>query len=267
MLRVCSRPGRAVREHPAPFAGWWTTLRRVRSDGPSEASLDSWIGCGRRIPPTSGTTSGTTSRTKNRIDRRRHPVAAIDAVGAREILDSRGNPTVEVEVLLEDGTVSRAAVPSGASTGAFEAYELRDGDKNRYLGKGVTKAVDGHPRRARPRHRGHRRDASSASSTRPSSRSTAPRTSSASAPTPSSASASRLRRPRPTRADLPLFRYLGGPNAHILPVPLLNVINGGSHADTGVDIQEFFLVPHRRRDLLGRRCAGASRPTTRSRAS
>jgi enolase len=169
-------------------------------------------------------------------------VASIDAVGAREILDSRGNPTVEVEVLLEDGTVSRAAVPSGASTGAFEAYELRDGDKGRYLGKGVTKAVEGILDEIGDAVEGL--DATDQrlidqtlielDGTDNKKRLGANALLGVSLAVAKAAADS---------ADLPLFRYLGGPNAHVLPVPLLNVINGGAHADTGVDIQEFFLVP------------------------
>ncbi|MFD1714353.1 phosphopyruvate hydratase [Amnibacterium flavum] len=170
-------------------------------------------------------------------------MAAIEAVGAREILDSRGNPTVEVEVLLEDGTVSRAAVPSGASTGAFEAYELRDGDKGRYFGKGVRKAVDAVLDEIGPAVEGL--DATdqrvvdatliALDGTENKGRLGANALLGVSLATARAAADS---------ADLPLFRYIGGPNAHILPVPLLNVINGGAHADTGVDIQEFFLVPH-----------------------
>lgn len=169
-------------------------------------------------------------------------MSAIEAVGAREILDSRGNPTVEVEVLLEDGTVSRAAVPSGASTGAFEAYELRDGDKNRYLGKGVQKAVDAVLDVLGPAIEGF--DAAdqrlidaelkAADGTDNKSKLGANAILGVSLAVAKAAADS---------SDLPLFRYLGGPNAHTLPVPLLNVINGGSHADTNVDIQEFFLVP------------------------
>ncbi len=169
-------------------------------------------------------------------------MSAIEAVGAREILDSRGNPTVEVEVLLEDGTVSRAAVPSGASTGAFEAYELRDGDKDRYLGKGVQKAVDAVLDVLGPAIEGF--DAAdqrlvdaeliAADGTENKSKLGANAILGVSLAVAKAAADS---------SDLPLFRYLGGPNAHTLPVPLLNVINGGSHADTNVDIQEFFLVP------------------------
>ncbi|OJX71287.1 MAG: phosphopyruvate hydratase [Micrococcales bacterium 73-13] len=169
-------------------------------------------------------------------------MAAIEAVGAREILDSRGNPTVEVEVLLEDGTVARAAVPSGASTGAFEATELRDGDAGRYGGKGVRKAVEHVLDELGPAvedlDAADQRlvDAAlvEADGTENKSRLGANAILGVSLAVAKAAADS---------ADLPLFRYLGGPNAHVLPVPLLNVINGGAHADTSVDIQEFFLVP------------------------
>ncbi|KPG79406.1 phosphopyruvate hydratase [Frigoribacterium sp. RIT-PI-h] len=169
-------------------------------------------------------------------------MAAIDAVGAREILDSRGNPTVEVEVLLEDGTVSRAAVPSGASTGAFEAYELRDGDTSRYLGKGVLKAVAAVIDEIGPEVEGL--DATDQrlidqamielDGTDNKKRLGANAILGVSLAVARAAADS---------ADLPLFRYLGGPNAHTLPVPMLNVINGGSHADSNVDIQEFMILP------------------------
>jgi enolase len=169
-------------------------------------------------------------------------VALIEAVGAREILDSRGNPTVEVEVLLDDGIVQRAAVPSGASTGAFEAYELRDGDKSRYSGKGVLKAVAAVIDELGPAIEGV--DASEqriideilieVDGTENKSRVGANAILGISLAVAKAAADS---------ADLPLFRYLGGPNAHVLPVPLFNVINGGSHADNGIDCQEFFLAP------------------------
>ena len=163
-------------------------------------------------------------------------------VSAREILDSRGNPTVEVEVTLDDGTVGRAAVPSGASTGIYEACELRDGDKSRYLGKGVLKAVenvnveiaealqgmnvldqtsidkllielDGTPNKARL---------------------------GANAILGVSLAVAKA---AAQAAGLPLYRYLGGPNARILPVPMMNIINGGAHADNNVDMQEFMVLP------------------------
>jgi enolase len=169
-------------------------------------------------------------------------VALIEAVGAREILDSRGNPTVEVEVLLDDGTVSRAAVPSGASTGAFEAYELRDGDKDRYQGKGVQKAVAAIYDEIGPAIESL--DAADQrlvdatlielDGTENKSRLGANAMLGASLAVARAAADS---------ADLPLYRYVGGANAHTLPVPLLNIINGGSHADNDVDIQEFMIVP------------------------
>ena len=169
-------------------------------------------------------------------------MALIEAVGAREILDSRGNPTVEVEVLLEDGVVSRAAVPSGASTGAFEAYELRDGDKGRYLGKGVLKAVDSVLDVLGPAIEGF--DAADQrlidqtlielDGTDNKKKLGANAILGVSLATAKAAADS---------ADLPLFRYLGGPNAHVLPVPMMNIINGGAHADTALDIQEFMVLP------------------------
>jgi len=167
----------------------------------------------------------------------------IEAVGAREILDSRGNPTVEVEVLLEDGVVSRAAVPSGASTGAFEAYELRDGDKSRYLGKGVLKAVDAVLDELGPAIVGM--DASEqrvidATLIEVDGTDNKKKLGANAILGVSLAVA----RAAADSADLPLFRYIGGPNAHTLPVPMLNVINGGSHADSNVDIQEFMILPH-----------------------
>ncbi|GAA0940337.1 phosphopyruvate hydratase [Nonomuraea longicatena] len=168
-------------------------------------------------------------------------MATIEVVHAREILDSRGNPTVEVEVILDDGSNGRAAVPSGASTGQFEAVELRDGG-DRFLGKGVEKALlavtdeifdevhgveaedqriidqimidlDGTPNKAKL---------------------------GANAILGVSLAVAKA---AAESADLPLFRYLGGPNAHLLPVPMMNILNGGAHADTNVDIQEFMIAP------------------------
>jgi enolase len=169
-------------------------------------------------------------------------VSLIEAVEAREILDSRGNPTVEVEVLLEDGTVSRAAVPSGASTGAFEAYELRDGDKQRYLGKGVQKAVDAVIDVIGPELEGF--DATDQRLVDAAlielDGSDNKKNLGANAILGVSLAVAKA---AADSADLPLFRYLGGPNAHTLPVPMLNVINGGSHADSNVDIQEFMILP------------------------
>ncbi|MEV5042241.1 phosphopyruvate hydratase [Microbacterium sp. LMI1x-1-1.1] len=169
-------------------------------------------------------------------------MALIEAVGAREILDSRGNPTVEVEVLLDDGIVQRAAVPSGASTGAFEAYELRDGDKNRYGGKGVLKAVNAVIDELGPAIEGVEASEQrivdeiliATDGTENKSRTGANAILGVSLAVAKAAADS---------ADLPLYRYLGGPNARVLPVPLFNVINGGEHADNGIDMQEFFLAP------------------------
>ena len=169
-------------------------------------------------------------------------MALIEAVVAREILDSRGNPTVEVEVLLEDGTVSRAAVPSGASTGAFEAYELRDGDTSRYLGKGVLKAVDAVLDELGPAVE----DLDSTDQRivdavlMETDGTTNKQRVGANAILGVSLAVAKA---SAKSSGLPLFRYLGGPNAHTLPVPLMNIINGGSHADNDVDIQEFMIVP------------------------
>ncbi|MBH0054705.1 MULTISPECIES: phosphopyruvate hydratase [unclassified Salinibacterium] len=170
-------------------------------------------------------------------------MALIEAVGAREILDSRGNPTVEVEVLLDDGVVSRAAVPSGASTGAFEAYELRDGDKNRYLGKGVQKAVDAVIDDLGPAIEGL--DASDQRLIDAELIAVDGSENKKNLGANSILGVSlAVAKAAADSADLPLFRYLGGPNAHVLPVPMMNVINGGSHADSNVDIQEFMILPH-----------------------
>ncbi len=168
-------------------------------------------------------------------------MASIDAVGAREILDSRGNPTVEVEVALDDGTIARAAVPSGASTGQFEAHELRDGGK-RYGGKGVEKAVIGVLDEIGPALVGFE-----ASEQRLVDQALLDLDGT---PTKSRLGANALlgvslavARAAAESAELPLFRYVGGPNAHLLPVPMMNILNGGAHADTGVDVQEFMIAP------------------------
>ncbi|PPK97230.1 enolase [Kineococcus xinjiangensis] len=169
-------------------------------------------------------------------------MATIEAVGAREILDSRGNPTVEVEVLLDEGTFARAAVPSGASTGAFEASERRDGDAGRYLGKGVEQAVEAVIEEIGPALVGfdahEQRLVDQAlidlDGTPNKSRLGANAILGVSLAVAKGAAAA---------ADLPLFRYLGGPNAHLLPVPMMNIINGGAHADSGVDVQEFMIAP------------------------
>jgi enolase len=168
-------------------------------------------------------------------------VAAIEAVGAREILDSRGNPTVEVEVALDDGTVSRAAVPSGASTGAFEAVELRDGG-DRYGGKGVTSAVDAVLDVIGPELVGfeasEQRVVDQALLDLDGTHNKAKLGANAILGVSLA-----VARAAADSADLPLFRYVGGPNAHLLPVPMMNILNGGAHADTGVDVQEFMVAP------------------------
>jgi enolase len=178
--------------------------------------------------------------------------AIVDIIG-REILDSRGNPTVEVDVLLQDGSEGRAAVPSGASTGAHEAIELRDGDKSRYEGKGVQKAVDA--------VNGEIFDALSGmdaedqrgidaaliklDGTANKKRLGANAILGVSLATAKAAALSN---------NLPLYRYIGGVNAHVLPVPMMNIINGGAHADNPIDIQEFMIMP-----VAAETCADAIR--------
>ncbi|HEY2834298.1 MAG TPA: phosphopyruvate hydratase [Sporichthyaceae bacterium] len=166
----------------------------------------------------------------------------IDDIGAREILDSRGNPTVEVEVELDDGTIGRAAVPSGASTGAFEAVERRDGDAGRYNGKGVEAAVEAVNSEILAELLGYAADEQriidqvliDLDGTPDKSRLGANAMLGVSLAVARAAAAS---------AGLPLFRYVGGPSAHLLPVPMMNILNGGAHADTAVDIQEFMIAP------------------------
>ncbi|HEY5856981.1 MAG TPA: phosphopyruvate hydratase [Aldersonia sp.] len=168
-------------------------------------------------------------------------MAIIEQVAAREILDSRGNPTVEVEVLLADGSGARAAVPSGASTGEHEAVELRDGG-SRYGGKGVEKAVEGVLGEIAPAilgldavdQRAVDQTLLDLDGTPDKSRLGANALLGASLAVAKAAAES---------ADLPLYHYIGGPNAHILPVPMMNIINGGAHADSGVDVQEFMIAP------------------------
>lgn len=167
----------------------------------------------------------------------------ITAVVAREILDSRGNPTVEVEVEVEEEVVGRAAVPSGASTGEHEALELRDGDARRYLGKGVRKAVENIDVHIAPEVLG--RDALDQQDV--------DRAMIALDGTPAKSKlganavlgvSMAVARAAANALDLPLWRYLGGAQASVLPVPLMNILNGGAHADNGLEIQEFMIVPH-----------------------
>jgi enolase len=169
-------------------------------------------------------------------------MSLIDSVHAREILDSRGNPTVEAEVYLITGEVGRAAVPSGASTGEHEAVELRDGDKKRYLGKGVQKAVENVNARIAPEVEGldalDQTEVDAAlvalDGTRNKSKLGANATLAVSLATARAAAA---------HLELPLYRYLGGANARTLPVPMMNIMNGGAHADNNVDFQEFMVMP------------------------
>ena len=170
-------------------------------------------------------------------------MTTIIDIHAREILDSRGNPTVEVDVLLEDGSFGRAAVPSGASTGKHEAVELRDGDKGRYLGKGVTKAVDAVNTEIRDLLVGNfdaedQRDVDlsmiALDDTHNKGRLGANGILGVSMATAKAAAAAR---------GLPLYSYIGGVSAHLLPVPMMNIINGGEHADNPIDIQEFMVMP------------------------
>ncbi len=168
-------------------------------------------------------------------------MASIEFIGAREILDSRGNPTVEVEVILDDGSEGRAAVPSGASTGAFEAVELRDGD-GRYGGKGVSKAVLGVIDQLGPELVGYEASEQrlvdqamlDLDGTDNKGKIGANAILGVSLAVAHAAAHS---------ADLPLYRYVGGPNAHLLPVPMMNIVNGGAHADSDVDVQEFMIAP------------------------
>jgi enolase len=169
-------------------------------------------------------------------------VASIEAIGAREILDSRGNPTVEVEVALDDGTIARAAVPSGASTGAFEAVERRDGDAGRYGGKGVQQAVTAVMDQIAPELLGF--DAADQRLVDQAMIDLDGTDNKANLGANAILGVSlAVAKAAADSAELPLFRYLGGPTAHVLPIPMMNILNGGAHADGGVDIQEFMIAP------------------------
>ncbi|HEY1178889.1 MAG TPA: phosphopyruvate hydratase [Phytomonospora sp.] len=169
-------------------------------------------------------------------------MAGISNISAREILDSRGNPTIEVEILLEDGTTASAAVPSGASTGAFEAVELRDGDEDRYGGKGVLKAVDNVDEQIVEELLGYE-----ASEQRLIDQAMLDLDGTANKANLGANAilgvSLAVARAAAESVGLPLYRYLGGPNAHLLPVPMMNILNGGAHADTNVDVQEFMIAP------------------------
>src|SRR3546814_84776 len=180
-------------------------------------------------------------------------MSGISDILAREILDSRGNPTVEVDVILESGAMGRAAVPSGASTGAHEAVELRDGDKQRYLGKGVLKAVDAVNTEifdalsgfeaSEPLHID--RTMIDLDGTPNKSRLGANAILGVSMAVAKAAA---------QEADLPLYRYVGGAAAHLLPMPMMNIVNGGAHADNPIDVQEFMVMP-----VAAKTCADAIR--------
>jgi enolase len=169
-------------------------------------------------------------------------VSNIAAVGAREILDSRGNPTVEVEVALEDGTLARAAVPSGASTGEHEAVELRDGDKARFGGKGVERAVSSVLGVIGPELVGMDCFEQRVIDQRLVDVDGTPDKSRLGANALLGVSLA-VARAAAGSVGFELFRYVGGPNAHVLPVPMMNIINGGAHADSSVDVQEFMVAP------------------------
>jgi len=169
-------------------------------------------------------------------------MATIDDVIAREILDSRGNPTIEVEIALDDGSGGRAAVPSGASTGAFEAAERRDGDAARYGGKGVQDAVTAVEDEIMPEILGIDASEQRIIDQIMIDLDGTPNKSRLGANAILGVSLA-VARAAADSAELPLFRYVGGPNAHMLPVPMMNILNGGAHADTGVDIQEFMIAP------------------------
>ena len=189
-------------------------------------------------------------------------MSAIVEIRAREILDSRGNPTVEVEVELESGAMGRAAVPSGASTGAHEAVELRDGDKKRYGGKGVLKAVE----------RGERRDhATLLSGLDATDQIEIDRALIELDGTPNKGRLGAnailgvslaVAKAAAAECGLPLYRYVGGSQASLLPVPMMNIINGGAHADNPIDIQEFMIMPVGA-EASPRPCAWARRSSTR----
>ena len=169
-------------------------------------------------------------------------MANIDFVEAREILDSRGNPTIEVTVLLDDGSQGRAGVPSGASTGIFEAIELRDGDKARYGGKGVLKAVDNVLEQIGPEVAGWEASEQRAIDNAMIELDGTENKGNLGANAILGVSIA-VAHAAADSADLPLYQYVGGPNAHVLPVPMMNILNGGTHADSNVDVQEFMIAP------------------------
>ncbi len=169
-------------------------------------------------------------------------MSIIADIYAREILDSRGNPTIEVECILDDGTIQTAGIPSGASTGAFEAVELRDGDKSRYLGKGVLKAVDNVNDVIAPELEGLLAADQTLIDQIMIDLDGTPNKAKLGANATLGVSLA-VAKAAADAAALPIFQYIGGPNAKTLPVPMMNILNGGSHADNNVDIQEFMIMP------------------------
>src|SRR5208283_3180546 len=169
-------------------------------------------------------------------------MSKIKKIMGREILDSRGNPTVEVDVILDNGILGRAAVPSGASTGEHEALELRDGDKKRYLGKGVTQAVKNVTQKILPALRGL--DAlDQLTIDRTMLKLDGTETKSKLGANAILAVSLANAKAAADALGMPLFKYLGGPNSKVLPVPMANVINGGAHSDAPIDFQEFMIMP------------------------
>src|SRR5881409_2814873 len=166
----------------------------------------------------------------------------IASIHAREILDSRGNPTVEVDVRLENGALGRAAVPSGASTGEHEAWELRDGDKKRYGGKGVTKAVANVNEKIASGIKGMDAKDQAKIDNRLIELDGSPNKKNLGANALLGVSLA-VAHAAAVAENVPLFRYLGGPEARVLPVPMMNILNGGAHSDAPIDFQEFMVVP------------------------
>ncbi|HEX7848137.1 MAG TPA: phosphopyruvate hydratase, partial [Sphingomonas sp.] len=169
-------------------------------------------------------------------------MTAIIDIHGRQIIDSRGNPTVEVEVMLEDGSFGRAAVPSGASTGAHEAVELRDGDKSRWSGKGVQKAVDAVNGEIADTLLGFDAEDQAEVDAAMIALDGTPNKGRLGANAILGVSLATAKAAADARG-LPLYRYVGGVNAHVLPVPMMNIINGGEHADNPIDFQEFMIMP------------------------
>ncbi|RUP20538.1 MAG: phosphopyruvate hydratase, partial [Methylobacterium sp.] len=169
-------------------------------------------------------------------------MTAITNISAREILDSRGNPTVEVDVILEDGSFGRAAVPSGASTGAHEAVELRDGDKNRFLGKGVLKAVEAAQTEILDAIGGMEAEDQVAVDEAMIELDGTPNKARLGANAILGVSLA-VAKAAAEASGLPLYRYVGGVQGRVLPVPMMNIINGGAHADNPIDFQEFMIMP------------------------